>query len=488
MPFPPVQPLEIYPSSTMGWPLGISWRQNRENIDIKEASQLDNCEYDQADSSIRTCDGVTIKYDAGIPVETLFYDHVNDTRYFSSGNSLYKTDLTTKTLLGSLTGTFSPIFHMYGNVCLVASGGQLQRITGGSTLQTLSNSPLCHFITSRLGRVVVWHRQSDVRNYSAIGDENGWTNIPSDPSSSQFADVGYKDPGNIISECIIANMVLVFKEFGRVYQITGEPQDSNFSVLPFSETSSCMNPKCALPVDNKAFYLGKSGFMNYIPTQAYGNITPQEAGININAQLAKNTDSTACIFHIQPKKQIMIRSQNENRVYLYHYLQRYPYDEETGARGAFTTRSFKYVLNDISVVGSDVYIAYGNKIGILNQFTDLDDDMQIQTSIQGKNQLPVKRHLLIRSKSFFAKNLIAGNGSLKLGKKPAVQLTFSAGSPKVFGNTDKVFNNTNKVFASTTTRYYKIGGGGGNNSLQVQIIVQKGAIAIRQMDYSYSEV
>jgi hypothetical protein len=377
---------------------------------------------------------------------------------------------------------------MYGDVCLVASGGQLQKISSGSAMQIVAGSPLCNYVTSRVGRVIAWHSQSDIRNYSAIGDYANWTNNPSDPSSSQYVNIGYKDPGNIIAECTIANMVLVFKDKGRVYQILGEPQDSGFSALPFSETGNCMSQFSAVPVDNKAFYLGRSGFMNFVPTQAYGNVTPQEAGLNINAMLAKITDSSCRIFHIQPKKQIWLKTQNDNMVYIYHYTPRYPYDEATGSRGAWTTREFKYPLNDVMLIGNDIYIAYGNKIGVLDSTIDRDDDIQIQTLIMGKDQLPQKRHLMVRSKSLNTQNRISGYGTLTLGKKPPVSINFGSGDQFIGDAEQFIGNDDSFKDKDSIKKYYKPGGGGGNDSLQYTLLVQKGAVSVRNMDYTYSEV
>lgn len=488
MAFPDITPLPIYPAETQVFYHGVNRAKNAEHIDFTEAWQLHNCEFDENDNSPRTVDGVRIVYDAGIPVERLFYDHVNDVRFFSSSTNIYSSDLLSKTLLGALTGTDKPVFDMFGTACLVSSGGQLQRITGGNTLQTLSNSPLCHFVEVRKGRVVVFNKSSDVRNYSAIGDENGWTNNPSDASTAQYADVGYKDPGNIIATANIANMSLVFKQYGRVYQILNEPTESDFSVLPFSETASCISINSALSVDNKAFYHGHSGFMNFVPTTAYGNITPQEAGYNLNSVLIPNTDSSAQIWHVQPKKQIWIRSQNDTMVYIYHYSPRYPYDEATGSRGAWTTRSFKYPLNDVSVVGTQIYIAYGNKIGVLDSSIDTDDGDQIQTSIIGKNQLPIKRHLMVRSKSLVTQNRISGYGTLTLGKKPPKQISFGSGDTEIYFDERYIDDADEDIFSEDITPYYKPGGGGGNDNLQYSLLIQKGAVSIRRMDYTYSEV
>jgi hypothetical protein len=468
--------------SSGGFPYGLNWARNPESILDGELVQAENAEYDHADGALRTVAGVTIKLNAGVSVDTLFYDHTHSIFYFSSGTSLYRTDLTTSTLLGSLTGTSKPVYVMYGGVCLIASGCLLQAVTGGSTLQTVSGSPpVSHYVTSRQGRVLAFSTASDVLNYSAFGDYTNWTNVSSDKLSAQFINIGYKDPGNIIAIDFLSKVVMVYKQYGRAYKIIGEPQDSTYEADPVSQTASCLSTFATVNVDNYSFYLGQAGFMAFTPVQDYGDVAPKEAGLNINAWIAKNIDSNCQLWHVQSKKQIWVKTQNDKRVYLYHYIPRYD-----DGRGAFTVRSFTYDLNDVCEVGSNVYVAYGNKIGILDINTDLDDTKQIMTVIKGPNRLAQKHAILVMSKLFVSRNILAGYGTLQIGKKQK-NLTFTASSQKIYGNKTKIYGNTAKLATSSYTRMYKVGGGS-NKSVQVTIIVQKGAIAVRELNYDYLEV
>lgn len=468
--------------SSGGFPLGLDWSKNPESIPDGALVQAENAEYDHADGALRTVAGVTIKLDAEIPIDTLFYDHSNGVFYFSSGVNLYKTDLATKTLLGTLTGSSKPIYCMYGDVCLIASGGLLQAVTGGSTLQTVTGSPpVSHYVTSRTGRVIAFSVLSDVVNRSAIGDYTNWTNNTSDPSSGQYTDVGYKDPGNIIAVDFLSKVIMVYKQYGRAYKIVGEPQDSDYSVQPVSETASCLSKHATVSVDNYSFYLGQAGLMAFIPTQDYGDVAPREVGLNVNAWIAKNIDSNCQLWHVQSKKQIWVKTQNDKRIYLYHYIPRYD-----DGRGAFTLRSLKYDLNDVCEVRNIVYVAYGNKIGVLSESTDLDDDKQIMTVIKGANRLAKQHAILLMSKLFVTRNILAGYGTLQIGKKQK-NIIFTASSPKLKGNFAKLYGNKTKLVSSAYTRYYKVGGGL-SKSVQITVIVQKGAIAIRQLEYDYLEV
>jgi hypothetical protein len=466
--------------SSGGFPLGLDWSKNPENVPDGALVQAENCEYDYADGALRTAAGVTIKKDFGMPVDTLFRDDKNNTFYFSSGTNLYKTDLDRYTLLGTLTGLNRPVYCMFGGVCLVASGGLLQSVTNGVTLSTITGSPpVSHYVTTRQGRVLAYSLQSDVLNYSAIGNYANWTYNSNDASMGQYIDVGYKDPGNIMAIDFLSKVVMVYKQYGRAYKIVGEPPSA--TVEPVSQTASCLSMLAAENVDDKAYYLGQGGLMSFAPTNDYGNVAPFEEGLNINAWIAKNIDANCQIWHVQPKKQLWVKCQNDKRIYLYHYIPRY-----NDGRGAFTVRTFTNQLSDVCCVGSGVYVAYGNKVGILDASTDQDDGEQIQTAITGNNKLTQKHSILIMSWILVTRNIVSGYGTVKCGKRTR-SINFSSNSPDVYGDIDDVYGNTADVYTDDYTRKYKVGGGS-NRSVQLQILVQKGAISVRKFDYDYLEV
>lgn len=468
--------------SSGGFPLGLDWSQNPESIPDGALVQAEQCEYDYADGSLRTVAGVSIVLNAGMSVDTLFYDSKNGVFYFSSGTKLYRSaDLTSYTLLGSIVGLSKPVYCLFGSVCLLASGAQLQAVVNGSTLQTVSGSPaVCNHVSVMFGRVRV-ATDTDQFAYSAIGDYTSWTNNPSDKSSAQYVNVGYKDPGKIIAVDYLPRVTMVYKEGGRAYKIVGEPQDASFAVETVSQTASVLSKFGTVNVDNRSYILGRGGLMSFAPTQDYGNVAPFESGLNINAWIAQNVDANSQIWHVQSKKQLWIKTQNDKRVYLYHYQPRYP-----DGRGAFTTRTFSNQLNDVCCVGNVVYVAYGNKIGKLDSTLDTDDGVQIQTVIKGANRISTKRSRLIMTKRMVVRNIISGYGTVQFGKRTE-NLTFSASSPKLYGNKAKLYGNKTKLTSSAYTKYFKVGGWL-NKTAQVIIIVQKGAIAIRQLDYEYLDV
>ena len=90
------------------------------------------------------------------------------------------------------------------------------------------------------------------------------------------------------------------------------------------------------------------------------------------------------------------------------------------------------------------------------------------------------------NRNFVSYNIIDGYGTIKCGKKPK-NIVFSSKSPDIYGNMTEIYGNTAPIYASAYTRSYKVGGGS-NKSVQLSILVQKGAISVRQFDYQYLEV
>ena len=474
---------EFLVMDSQGWPYGLNLSKNEEAIADTELVQAENCEYSDDDGALRTVPGVTIKMTASADITSLFYNRVYKLFYYTVGTNIYETkDFLTSTLLGTITGESKPVYCMYSAVCLIASGAKLQAISAGTTLQTVSASPdRCDYVTVRTGRVLAYATNSDELLYSAIGDYTSWANVAADSSSAQKVKVGYKDPGNIIAVAFLSKAVMVYKEGGRAYKIVGEPQDSDYSVQPVSQTAYCSSIRSTVSVDSKSYYLGKSGFMSFQPTNAYGDVAPFEEGLNINALVVKNLDSNCEMWHVPPKKQIWLKTQNDNRIYMYHYIPRH-----SDGRGAFTVRTMSYQVHDVYCVGDNVYVAYGNKIGVLDASTDLDDTTQIQTAITGANRLASQHSILVMNRLFVSYNLLPGTGSIKCGKKTKT-LTFTSDSPYAYYATGYAYDATEYAYAYAYTRSYKVGGGS-NKSVQVQILVQSGAISLRQMQYQYLEV
>lgn len=467
---------------------GLNWARNAEAINNNEAVTLQNCEYDVEDGALRTVDGIKVLMTLNIgDITSLYYDRTCDTFYFSCGNKLYSTTpkFEKYTELGTLTGTSRPHYTMFGTTCLIASGGTLQRISGNhEKLETIDGAPKASSVTVRSGRAVVFSTDSDLLSYSAIGDAASWkydATHAQDTSQPQTVNVGYKDKGALVAVDFLSKVLLAYKEDGRAYKVVGEPGDSSFAVEPISQTAYCMSPDATVNIDSKSYYLGRSGFNSFIPTNDYGDIAPFQEGININGQLMRNMDKNCQLWHVPSRKQIWIKSQDVPLVYIYHYVPRY-----SDGRGAFTSRTLCYSVNDVCDCEYGTYIAYGNAIAVLDPTIDTDNGMQIVTSIVGANRLASKHSILVMNRLVVTYNRIAGYALVTCGKKTK-QIDLSASMTSISDAWQQIDESTEGIYAQDYSRSYRVGGGS-NKSVQVALTIPKGAISLRQFDYEYLEV
>lgn len=472
---------ERFFASTNGFRLGLDWSKPAESIDLQSLTQAINCEYSSTDGALQTVPGVNVVYTNDKEINSLYYDNYRKQFYFSCGRDLYKTaDWVTVTPLGTLTGNSTPKYHAFDHDILIASGGKLQAVSGAGVLSTVESSPTCEFVSSHSGSVIVASIYGHRITWSAVGDYRSWTPDSNNSASAQYVEVGYKDPGCIVAIDFLSKAIIVYKEYGRAYQVVGNPHEKTLAVYSLSETALCCGS--SINIDDRSYYLGDAGLMSFIPTNTYANIQPYETGLNINAQLTTITSEQARMWHIPSRKQLWIKPGKNQDIFIYHYLPRY----EDG-RGVFTSRSFVHNLHDVLTVGKNIYIAYGNKIGVLDAGIDTDDGVQIMTSIVSGNRLAQRLFLLLFSYNFVSSNRIDGYGSITISDKRAKPVIFKAAATKLYYANEKLINAAGKLNSNEYTKVNKIGGGA-NRHLQIKIFVAKGAIALRQFDYTYEEV
>ena len=444
---------ERFFASTNGFRLGLDWSKPAESIDLQSLTQAINCEYSSTDGALQTVPGVEVIYTHEKDIESLYYDNYRKQFYFSCGRDLYKTaDWVTVTPLGTLTGNSTPKYHAFDHDILIASGGKLQAVSGAGVLSTVDERPTCEVVSSHSGSVVVASIYGHRITWSAVGDYRSWTPDSNNSASAQYVEVGYKDPGCIVAIDFLSKVIIVYKEYGRAYQVAGNPHEKTLAVYPLSETALCCGS--SISIDDRSYYLGNAGLMSFVPTNTYANIQPSEIGLNINAQLTTITTEKARMWHIPGKKQLWIKPGKNQDVFIYHYLPRY----EDG-RGVFTSRSFVHDLHDVLTVGKEIYIAYGNKIGKLDSGIDTDDGEQITTSIVSGNRLAQRLFLLLFSYNFVSSNRIEGYGSITISDKRAKPVVFKAAATKLYYANKKLINATDKLNSSEFTKVNKIGGG-----------------------------
>lgn len=456
---------------------GLCLIANPESIPDGTVAQMDNWEYGVLLNQPQVCPGIVVQYEMTTDAETLFYDAVHDIWYCSTGTQLYSTNLTTKTLLGTLTGAYKPIYALYDDVVLVASGGLIQKIASGTTLSTIAGSPISHFVEHNNGRVASIDITSYKKTYSAIGDYTSWTNIPADISSAQFVNVGYKDSSKIACTIKLATDSIVIKTSGSVYRITNENDFTNIGCYPAAQRAGAFNHYSGLSLLNKAFFIGEEGFNSFSTVTDYGGVKVDDPapGYMINGWYVNNVDISTRQWHVSSRKQIWCKTNNQNEILIYHY-----------GINAWSKRQFKYPINDVVVKGSTVYIAYGTKIAKLDETLDTDDGSHYTAIIASKRFLPKHKKYLMKYVNLVTYNFFSGNFILTVGNK-IFPMTFGATSDIAEFDTDIAEFDTDPVVDSDYTEKKKRTRKRAK-AIQVVITVQTGRIALRAMSIDVVEI
>jgi hypothetical protein len=456
---------------------GLCLLANPESIPDGTLAQMDNWEYGIYLNQPQVVPGIAPLFDMTINADTIFYDTIHSVWLASSGTNLYTTDLSTKTLIGALTGIYKPIYALYDTYVLIASGGQIQK-WDGTTLTTIVTSPLSHWVANRSGRVEAYNINSDVKNYSAIGDINGWTNNTSDISSAQFVDVGYKDASQIACTIPLATDSIVIKTSGTVYRVISENDFTNISVVQAAQKTNAYNQYSGLALMNKAFFVGIEGFNSFSTVTDYGAVKVDDPspGYMVNGWLSHHIDSTSRMWHLPSRKQVWCKTSNQNEVLIYHYT-----------LNTWSRRYFKYPLRDVATIGTDVYIGYGTKIGKLDDTIGTDDGYDMQAIMASKRYLPKRKKYLMKRVNFITHNILLGDLVMSVGgkifpvdfTKPSGDIAIEDDDIAIEDSDPVVSNNFSTIRKRTRKR---------TSAVQVIITVRSGRTAIRDLSIDVVEV
>jgi len=485
--------LNLQTVSIPSFPYGVDWSNPPEALPQGALVEAENAEYSYSNGALKTVDGIEIKYTGSDTIQTGFYDTVHSVHLFNIGTTLYKTDFSTTSSIGTLNGSSRPHYVIFNNQVIIASGGIIQAfgVTDGRDATVLQNvcdaddtsitGPTADALGVKDGRLFVYSHSSDLIKFSAYGDETSWVEQSTVATGPYWVYIG-KNDGYINQVSMASKDLIIYKDSGVVYRLTGWIAATSADAPTINEvtrTGHCYT-NCATSIATKGYFFGIDGFLSVVTTQEYGDMKPTEEGININAAIIPNIDSNAKMFHVASRKQIWIATQNDKRVYMYHYSPRYP-----DGRGAFTTRTLKYQISDVWENGDKVYVAYGDYIGQLSSTIDTDAGKQIKMSVKGPINYPNNSNFLVKRRRMTAKGSVAGTGTLLIGDT-SIAFTISDASPLVFGNTTLVYGNTDLVYSNSQTVISEKGGGL-SESIQLSIVTNSGSMEIRQISYNYED-
>lgn len=411
---------------------GVNFAVPPEALSSNEAQMILNWEFDPASGVLKTRDGLEKLVTASAQIDALFYANNLGLLLVVAGGTLYKLDTgNVLTAIGNLSGTEIPVFAEWENGVLIASGENLQ-FTDGLTITTITSSPLCDYVTTQYGRVVVSKKGDDYLYWSGVGDETNW-DFTGTLGDALRLEVGYKDGGNIVSVRAISRDLVVFKDNKRIYRVVGVP--GSWSVYEITRDSGAVARMATLEVGNSVVFVDETGIRSLDTVVEYGDIKVRDIGDKINVWIRKNLDFSAVyLWHVRPKGQIWFRSQLDEFVYIFHYNQK-----------AWTVFRFPGTVTAVAHGATDVYVALGTDLYCMDSKIFTDDGIDIEARIILSRKLPSRKFLLKLGRMIY-EGVASGSASLKVGKLTKPLGLIPSGDIAYF-DSDIAYSDTDPVVA-----------------------------------------
>lgn len=406
---------------------GIDRSTSPEMISSESLTTATNAEYD-ATGSIGKADGIVPVFTSDvISAQTYF----NGYTIYNNSQNLYRVDLTAvtaaATLIGTLEGTNlnKQSFCMRDADLLIASGGQLQKLTPAWVLSTDTNSPYCDKVFIDNGRVMVTlttdagGTDSDYRYWAAITDDTSWDLSPLPEAKwaattdyttdGLFQEIGYRDGLDIIDVQQLGSDFIFTKSNGTVFK--------QYRATGFLDTWQVQDLKPSLSVYdavgaiNDIYTIGPTGLHSFLTVQQYGDIKRDETGRKVNKELVMSVDSNAKIWHLPLKKQIALKIKNDKTLWLFHYNQR---NAQTGEIGAWTKRVLTGEVYDLWESNNIAYIAMGTKMCRFDAEVATQDGAEFICKLAGQT-LRAQIQFQTTYHQAALENRVGGTGQLILG-------------------------------------------------------------------------
>lgn len=368
---------------------------------------------------------------------------------------------------GELTGNGEISIAAWGDEYLVASGGKLQKFTDDPVpkLETIAGSPEnCRLVFVRSSCAVVVSGD-DTLNFSAIGDVERWENDPTDESSGQFVDIGYKDGMNINAVIPLSKDLIVFKSHkeepdkGTIYRLSGDYPD--WTVLEVAHNTGTFSQKSIQAVGNDVYYITVSGVASLSSVSSYGEIKAQWPDRKVSPALTPLLDDTAELWNIPVKQQLWILpSKNAQEIWVMDYT-----------RGIWTKFQFPKQIIYAAGVDNALYVFTGRDLYRVEDGYSVDE-----LKDEGKQEITAYMRMgtLLTGKQLLIKGVFASFGLLPgtraelwLGK---FCMRFSGG-----GSPDYIFDAPNDT-QKACDDYDPLYSAGGTLTSRRQCIVRDWAI------------
>lgn len=351
--------------------LNVSCTENL--IADNELAEVINMEIDSNSKLLRTVQGTDTLYTTTeYTFKSAAFDILNSALIlFTEDNKILATkNFSEVKEVGTLTGTGEVITAMWEDGLLIASGGKLQYAKGLEDVETIETSPEhCNGVYIRSGRVLIFDDTDQVL-FSGVGDETNWTQDSNDPSSSLFAQIGYKVGGHIMGMVNMSKDILFIKSNGMVFRLENEYPDWRISEL--GRNIFCKGTASYCNIVNSVLIMSDISLQNIQTTQEYGDMKPTNIGSKVASKIA-NLSSNTKLRYVPPLNQVWCIGENGYVLVL---------DCNTNA---FFQRQFNDVAVDVLSINNDVYVIKENAICKLNAgdvFYDADEPLRFKVRMK----------------------------------------------------------------------------------------------------------
>lgn len=345
--------------------------------------------------------------DVGEEVQSFYYDIDSNTLLvFAVSGNIYRVETLDKGAdkIGTLTGSRRPICTKFQDYIWIASGGHLQfyDFAEVDSISTVLDSPVCDMVFQRFARLCTAMAGTDRITYSAVGDGTSWETDTNDLSTGQWVDVGYGDSGDIIAVVPLSTDLMIIKNNGMIYQLTGDADIDTWAIYKIASETDAVGRQAVANVGDDVVFVSRGGLKTLATTMDYGNIATADMGEKFNI-LVTTSQYEPRVFNLRRRKLLLIRPTADWR-----YLIAYNYSV-----GAATTLVFDLPITDITETTDKLIIASGNYLYELTDECTDDNGIPIDFAMKFKDTVSTER-ILARSIDTDMVATQAGDITLKL--------------------------------------------------------------------------
>lgn len=289
--------------------------------------------------------------------------------------------------IGRLTGGRRPICAKFQNRIWIASGDKLQsyNFAEENSVQTGPNAPVCDIVFDRGARLCAARTGTDRILLSGVGDGEQWNTDDNDASTGAWLDIGYGDSADIIAVVPLATDLLIIKNNGMIYQLTGDKEIPSWVVYRIATQTDAVGRNCAEAVGNDVVFVSRQGMKTLSTTMDYGNIAQGDLGEKWNALVTSGLYEPS-LFHLRRRKLLLIQPKEKSSALIaYNYAVR-----------AATTLHFTVPITAINETMDSLVVASGKVLYEMDEENLKDGDTPIEFRLRTKDLISTEK-ILVRS-------------------------------------------------------------------------------------------